>query len=247
MRVLERFVEKPRPCSYLPERQASLDVRVMLDVGETEMDGLLERGWRRFGPIYFRPACSGCAECVSLRVDVARFAPTKSQRRAMRACAGLRRVVSRPTVDDARLALHAKWHASRERVRGWDANPQTRDRYALEFGFPHPCAREVAFYDDAAGALVGVGLHDTTPRAVSAAFFFYDPAYARLSLGTANVVSLIEDARATGQTHVYLGFRVSGCASLAYKAAFGPHELLYDRPSSLVDPPPQWQGVPSPG
>src|SRR5271154_2175044 len=32
MRLLERFVEAPRPCAYLPERRASLDVRVMLDV-----------------------------------------------------------------------------------------------------------------------------------------------------------------------------------------------------------------------
>jgi arginyl-tRNA--protein-N-Asp/Glu arginylyltransferase len=242
MRVLERFVEPPRPCSYLPERKASLDVRVMLDVGGTEMEGLLERGWRRFGPVYFRPACVECAECVSLRVDVARFAASKSQRRAMRACARLRRVVSHPTVDDARLALYARWHASRERARGWDANPQTRERYALELGFPHPCAQEAAFYDDeAAGALVGVGLYDATPRALSAAFFYYDPEYARLSLGTANVVGLIEDARASGRTHVYLGYRVSGCASLAYKAAFGPHELLYDRPSPVADPPPEWR------
>src|SRR5258707_1358093 len=148
MRLLERVVEKPRPCSYLPGRAASLDVRVMLDVTPDEMEDLLARGWRRFGPMYFRPACAICTECVSLRVVVDRFAPTKSQRRATRAAGRLRRVVGPPRVDDARLDLYARWHEHREDARGWDPNPETRDRYALEFAFPHPCAREAAFYDD---------------------------------------------------------------------------------------------------
>jgi arginine-tRNA-protein transferase len=237
VRVLEQFVESPRACAYLPNRPASLDVRVILDVTPSELDLLLERGWRRFGPIYFRPACTACAECVSLRVLVDGFEPSKSQRRAERAYAGLRRVVGTPLVDEARLALYAKWHASREERRGWDPNPQNRQRYALELAFPHPCAREAAFYDDErGGTLVAVALFDQTPRALSAVFFYCDPAYARLSPGTANVVHLLREAAATGRPHVYLGYRVAGCASLRYKAAFRPHELLQGRPETLEAP-----------
>jgi leucyl-tRNA---protein transferase len=238
MRLLETVVEAPRPCSYLPGESASLEVRVMLDVTPAEMEALLERGWRRFGPIYFRPACAACTECVSLRVLAESFAPSKSQRRAARACARLTRVVGVPQVDDARLALYAKWHAGRENARGWEPNPQTAERYALEFAFPHPCAREAAFYDAGAQGgrqrLVGVGLFDETPNALSAAFLFYDPEYASLSLGTANVLSLVEDARRAGREHVYLGYRVAGCDSLRYKARFRPHELL--RPSPGREP-----------
>jgi leucyl-tRNA---protein transferase len=233
MRLLERFVEKPRACAYLSDRNASLEVRVMLDVSPSQMETLLERGWRRFGPIYFRPACAGCCECISLRVLVDRFAPSKSQRRAARACAGLRRVVGVPTTDEARLALYARWHANRERSRGWQPNPQSRERYALEFAFAHESAREAAYYDDdAGGRLVAVGLHDSTPRAISAAFFFYDPGYAHLSLGTANILALIDDARTAAKVHLYLGYCVSGCPSLQYKSAFVPHELLVDRDSA---------------
>ncbi len=239
MRLLEKMVEKPHPCAYLPEQSASLEVRVMLDVTADEMDSMLERGWRRFGPIYFRPACASCTECVSLRVVVDRFEPSKSQRRAARACSRLRRVVGPPQVDGERLALYSKWHEGREETRGWQPNGQTAERYSLEFAFPHPCAREAAFYDDdSGGRLVGIGLFDATPRALSAAFFFHDPAYARLSLGSANILALIEDARGSGRTHVYLGYRVEGCTSLRYKAAFRPHELLRERPDALDDGPP---------
>ncbi len=240
MRLLQRIVERPHPCAYLAGESASLELRVMLDVTELEVDALLEKGWRRFGPIYFRPACASCTECVSLRVVAARFAPSKSQRRAARACSRLRRVVGTPRIDDARLALYAKWHAGRERARGWEANEQSRERYSLEFAFPHPCAREASFYDDDSpgddgtpGRLVGVGLFDATPRALSAAFFFHDPEYAQLSLGTANILSLIDDARQSGRAYVYLGYRVDGCPSLEYKGAFRPHELLRGRPASL--------------
>jgi arginine-tRNA-protein transferase len=232
MRLLERVIEKPRPCSYLPEQAASLEVHVMVDVTSEETQGLLEKGWRRFGPMYFHPACEGCAECVSLRIVVPEFSPSKSQRRAARTCARLRRVVGRPRVDEARLSLYARWHASREDARGWDPNPQTRERYAVEFAYPHPCAREAAFYEDtdAGSRLVGLGLYDETADALSAVFFFYDPEYERLSLGTANVLCLVEDARAAGLKYVYLGYRVAGCASLSYKARFRPHELR--RPGS---------------
>jgi arginine-tRNA-protein transferase len=227
MHVLEQFREKPRACAYLPAERARLDVRVMLEVTPSELEALLERGWRRFGPMYFQPSCAACSECVSLRVRAADFTPNKSQRRARRAAHSLRRVVGPPQVDDARLDLYARWHAGREDHRGWDANPQTRERYALEFAFPHPAAREAAFYDDAAGGrLVGLGLFDETPNALSAAFFYYDPAYARLSLGAVNVTTLVEDAQATGRPHVYLGYRVQACPSLQYKSSFRPHELL---------------------
>ena len=226
MHLLEQFREKPRECAYLPQETAQLEIRVMLDVTEAELDAMLESGCRRFGPIYFRPSCARCAECVSLRVVARSFVPSKSQRRAARAAARFRRVVGPPRVDDARLDLYARWHSGREAARGWEANPQTRERYGLEFAFPHPCAREAAFYDDdAGGRLVGVGLFDATPSALSAAFFYYDPAYARCSLGTANVVALMHDARAEGRPYVYLGYRVRECRSLQYKSSFRPHEL----------------------
>jgi arginine-tRNA-protein transferase len=231
-RQLQHIVEPPRACSYLPDVRASLEVRVLVDVTPQELDTMLERGWRRFGPAYFRPACSPCGECVTLRVPVAAFAPSKSQRRAAKAASRLRRVVARPKVDAERLALYARWHDQREEARGWEPNTIDAERYAIDFAFPHPCAREVAFYDDEAGGkLVGVGICDETPRAMSAAYFYYAPEYARMSLGTANVVLLVEDAKERGLPYVYLGYRVRACPSLRYKAAFRPHELLVGRPA----------------
>ena len=231
-RVLHHLVEEPRPCSYLAERDAQLEIRVMSDVTVDELDALLSRGWRRFGPVYFRPACVGCGECVTLRIDVAAFAPSKSQRRAAKNAARLKRVVGVPIVDDERLALYHRWHAQREVTRGWDASAIDPERYATDFAFPHPAAREVAFRDPSDNdRLVGLGIADETTRAMSAVYFFWDPERAPPSLGVANVVTLVADARAKGLPYVYLGYRVLGCPSLIYKSRYVPHELLVGRPA----------------
>jgi arginyl-tRNA--protein-N-Asp/Glu arginylyltransferase len=233
MRVLMRIIEEPRECSYLPAQLASLDVRMMMDVSPKELEALLSRGWRRFGSSYFRPQCRACHECVGLRIVVQHFVPSRSQRRACRSASRLRRVVSRPQVDDARLSLYARWHASREGARGWNENPMDAGRYASDFAFPHPCAREAAFYDG--DHLVGLGLYDETPNAISAVYFYYEPDFEG-SLGTANVMTLIEDSRNRGIPYVYMGYRVEGCASLTYKSAFQPHELLVGRPAMNETP-----------
>jgi arginine-tRNA-protein transferase len=236
-RLLRHVVEAPRTCSYLAEKVASLEHRVMMDVTAEELDRLLERGWRRFGPDYFRPACPRCHECVPTRILVAEFAPTKSQRRARRKAEGLRVTVGPPEVDEERLALYRAWHADREVVREWPASELDEREYELQFAFPHPAVREVAYRDDAAGGrLVGVGICDQTPRAWSLVYFFFDPAYRARSLGVANVVIGVEIAARRGLPYVYLGYRVAACPSLRYKAGFGPREELAGYPGPTEAP-----------
>jgi leucyl-tRNA---protein transferase len=239
-KLLHHLVEAPRTCAYLADRDAQLEIRVQVEVTAAELEAMLERGWRRFGPVYFRPACVGCEECVTLRIEVATFAPRKNQRRAAKNAAGLRRVVGKPVVDDERLALYHRWHQQREAARGWDTTAIDPERYAMDFAFPHPAAREVAFRDPANGdRLVGLGIVDETPHAMSAVYFFWDPERAPASLGVANVVTLVEEARTKNLAHVYLGYRVLGCPSLVYKTSFTPHELLVGRPA--FDEATKWQ------
>jgi len=234
---LKQFQSDEDTCDYLPDQRARLEYRVLTDLEPGELDQLLERGWRRFGPVVFRPVCRDCHECVSLRIATADFRPSRSQRRARNRCAHLTVEMVSPMVDRARLDLHARWHAGRERSRGWESAPLHPADYAWQFGVGDPCARELLYRD--AGKLVGVGICHETERAFSAVYFFHDPAYARLSLGVNHVLTLIDLARQTGKSHVYLGYRVLGCLSMRYKASFRPHELLVGRPAP--DQQPRWE------
>lgn len=239
-RLVRHFIEEPRPCSYLQGVKASLEYRLMVDVTPLELEELLVRGWRRFGPAYFRPACSLCAECQSLRLDVHRFDPSPSQRRALKRAGRFRVEQGKPRIDAERLTLHQRWHGTREDARGWEPTQLTEDEYATQFAFPSSTGREVAWYDGP--RLVALGLMDVTPNCLSAAYFFYHPDIARLSPGIGNVMWCVEMARELGCQHLYLGYRVRECRSLTYKGLFQPHEVLTGRPSSLE--PPVWREAP---
>lgn len=212
-----------------------MEYRFMTGVTPEELQVLLEHGWRRFGMSYFRPVCAACAECVSLRIPIATFRPTKSQRRALRKCAHLRVVARDPVADEERLALHHAWHRMRERTRGWRSGCTDLEEFRITFCLPQDCARELDYYDG--DRLVGVGYVDETTDALSSVYFFYHPDVRELSLGVASVLFELAWARDRGRSHLYLGYRVLDCPSTAYKAQFGPHELLDGRPelSEIAD------------
>lgn len=245
-RLIQHLVESPRECSYLADRRASLEYQVLLDVTAEELEVMIVRGWRRFGPQYFRPACSPCSECVPTRVPTSSFAASKSQRRARRACASLRVILGPPRVDADRLALYHRWHAAREEARDWEPSPLDARAYFTQFAFPHPAARELAYYEGEGedARLVGVGICDETPGAWSAVYFFYEPEWGKRSIGVANVIFQIELARRRGIPHVYLGFRVSECASMRYKTRFLPQERLVGWPDPEEEP--RWVPVEPP-
>lgn len=240
-RLIQRIIEEPRPCSYLTDRRASLEHHIMADATSDELEVLLARGWRRFGPDYFRPVCAPCSECVPIRIPVARFAPSRSQRRVTRKITSLRVVISAPGMDQQKLDLYHKWHAFRERERDWEPAELTMESYFWSFSFPHPSARELCYYDVSGKGpprLVGVGICDETRASWSAVYFYYDPEYAALSPGVGNVLFQVELARSRGRAHVYLGYYVEGSRSMGYKARFHPSERLIGWPGP--DEEPRW-------
>lgn len=234
--ALSRFTSAEELCPYLHDRMSTLEYKVILDLSPPDWEAMLARGWRRFGPVYFRPACAGCTACVSLRIPVARHQASRSQRRIMRKAERFRVVLGRPVCDRERVALYRRWHADREQQRGWTRSPLNATQYEKEFCFPQSTSQEMAWYDDE--RLVAVDLVDLTPQSLSSIFFFYDPDYAACSLGIVSVLLEIALARRVGLQQVYLGYRVNGCASMDYKSRFVPHELLAGRPE--LDETPVW-------
>jgi leucyl-tRNA---protein transferase len=231
--VFEYFAE-PSQCQYLRDESASNRYRIIFQITPAEFQEMLSRGWRRFGAAYFRPTCAGCNACVSIRIPVNAFTPSKSQHRALRKCRHIHFEVGTPRVDDERLELYARWHAMREAERNWPESPITRAEYDMQFCFPHPCAREFRYFDGR--KLVAIGYVDETPEALSSIYFFFDPDYKHLSPGVASVLCEIAAARERGLKHVYLGYRVLGCPSMEYKAQYRPHELLDGRPADNEAP-----------
>jgi arginine-tRNA-protein transferase len=108
---------------------------------------------------WFRPVCPACTACQSLRIPLATFTPSRSQRRALRGNATIEVVVQAPTISGAHLRLYNAYHAAMHRQKGWPWHPTDPVAYFQSYiGGDWAFAREFLYYDHT--RLVGVALAD---------------------------------------------------------------------------------------
>lgn len=217
-------VLRENPCPYLPGR---LERKLMTRIEGPDVAAfytLLSRsGFRRSHIFAYRPACHNCSACVPVRVTVAAFRPSRSQRRLVRMNRDLsaREVPAKAT--DEHYALFQRYVLARhhdgemadmrfEDYRGMieDTHLDTR---LTEFRLP-------------SGALAAVCLTDWLGDGGSAVYSFFDPKLSKRSLGTWMILDLIDRARRRGLAHVYLGYWIENAPKMAYKERFRPLEGL---------------------
>lgn len=224
MRVLHQFTTEPHECSYLPDREATLEYRYLARLSPQEYEDLMNRGWRKFGALIFRPVCPDCRECRPIRIPVERFRPDRSQRRAWKANEGLELRLDRPSVDEQRLELYHRYHDAQSDRKGWTRQERDAEEYAFSFVRSPLAAVEISLWEGE--RLRGVVLTDLTPNVVSGVYHYHDPDLSHRGVGTYCMLRTIELARQLGKTWAYFGFYVAGCGSLAYKARFRPCEIM---------------------
>ncbi len=221
-------------CVYLPDQLMKMRYKYIKECPESLNNTLVKRGWRRFGHYYSRPECTHCTACQSLRIDVANFRPGRSQRRVARQ-QGIRTFTRKPTVTYEHLKLYEKYHRYMEQKRGWDYYSVDAESYHDLYVKGYATfGNEIQYYYD--GKLVGIDLIDYLDDGISANYFYYDPDYAHLSLGTYSLLQQIELARKHRLSWIYLGYYVSACASLRYKANYKPYQILQNNPSETEEP-----------
>ena len=220
MRMLSEVARAdPIDCPYLDDRKFVQDYFFAQNVDEYEFGVLLNAGWRRFGTFFFRPACSGCRQCIPLRVDARALTPSRSQRRVLRRGRDitLSAVPPRATDDVWRVyQVHSESQFGRK-VR--------REVFEQTFFDSAVPALQTEYRLD--GSLIGVGFLDISDNGFSSSYFAFDPAYARYSPGTLSILLESRLAWRNGRSWYYLGFWVPGSRRMDYKAAFSPHQL-YD-------------------
>jgi arginyl-tRNA--protein-N-Asp/Glu arginylyltransferase len=214
-------------CPYLPSRQSSNRAFWAEEMPPPVYHAFMDAGFRRSGKVVYQPACAGCRRCLSLRVPVATFEPSKSQRRCWRRNQALSVTVGSPVADDERYRLYRKY------VTEWHDKPSADDdgdssdyESFVQFLYDSPVQTAEYCYRDESGRLMAVGICDVSERSLSSVYFYHDPAESRRGLGTFGAIYEIEDAKTRGIPYYYLGYWVDGCRTMAYKATYRPHELL---------------------
>ncbi len=182
----------------------------------------LDLNFRRLGDVVYRPECLGCRECRQLRVRALEFRPDRAQRR----CA---RLNSDVTAESQVPAATPEKHEVYQRYLQARHDGQMNGSWQEYLEFVHagsPFTREVVFR--LAGRLLGAGIYDVMPHALSAVYFYFDPELDRRSPGVLHILWLLEECRRLAAPWLYLGYHVAGSRTMSYKRAFRPNETLGD-------------------
>jgi len=224
------YVTAPQPCPYLEGRmERKLFTALQGDSAERLNDALSKQGFRRSQNVLYRPSCADCAACLSARIRVADFAPSRSQKRTLRRNGLLRRETTTPWATEEQFALFRRYLDSRH------ADGGMADMDIFEFAAmieETPVRSRVVEYSAPGGPggrrrLVAVSLTDILDDGVSMVYSFYDPEMEALSLGTYVILDHVALAREAGLPYVYLGYWVPGSRKMGYKAKFGALEVYH--------------------
>lgn len=234
----EFYVTSAQPCPYLKGRfERKLFTHLTTEKPPALIDNLLTSGFRRSQNIAYTPYCEGCQACVSVRIVVDEFRPSRSMRRVISANRDLdaTRQTARPSAEQ--YSLFRDYIAVRHGDGGMadmsvlDYAQMVEDSVVNTFVTEYrPRAAlglaPVAGTTPASGRLQGVALCDRLSDGISMVYSFYDVDQTDRSLGSYIILDHIEYARSLGLPYVYLGYWINGSRKMRYKTRFAPQERL---------------------
>jgi len=223
---IELYITSAHECPYLEGRQA---MNLLVDPSRV-MDApsyvrLLKQGFRRSGGEVYRPCCRQCSACVSTRIPVQAFKPSRSQKRALKANTDIVVRINRSGFRPEYESLYQRYIQARHAGGGMDDDPV--NTFAHFVTSPWSTTVFMEFYLDE--ALIGVAVTDELQSSLSLVYTFFEPELSRKrSLGVFAILKQIEWAQEQSMTHVYPGYWIAESEKMNYKTRFQPIEGYID-------------------
>jgi arginine-tRNA-protein transferase len=190
-------------------------------LNQREFEACLVVGDRRTGQFLYNTQCAGCTACEPIRIDVARFVPSRTQARIFKRGERVFRVeVGKPLADAERVALYNRHKQERGLTLEWcDTSEESYREFLVE-----TCCEtcEVRYYFD--DRLAMVAIVDIGSNSLSAVYTYFNPDLERYSPGVYSVLKEIDLCRAWQKQYLYLGYYVAESGHMRYKATYLPHE-----------------------
>jgi leucyl-tRNA---protein transferase len=228
-RLPQFFLTPGGPCPYLPGRtERKVFARLNGSLAQPLNEALTHSGFRRSQMIAYRPACEGCAACVSVRIVVAEFGPSRSHKRIKRRNADFVRREVPAEATREQFALLRTYLDSRHSGGGM-SDMGLFDYVAMVE--ETPVQTHIVEYRETAaegeqGRLLACALTDVLRDGLSMVYSFFHPGETSRSLGTQMILDHVDAARARGLPYVYLGYWIGGSEKMDYKIRFQPLEAL---------------------
>ncbi|MDP5255068.1 MULTISPECIES: arginyltransferase [unclassified Vibrio] len=215
-------------CSYLSDRQERVAVAMSPEFhNESGYQVLLANGFRRSGDTIYTPHCDACSACQSIRIPIADFQPSRSQKRLLNQSHQIT-MVMKTKLDDGWFELYSRYIEARH--RGGTMYPPNRETFQTFANCQWMQTHYLHLYQK--NQLIAVAVTDVTPTAASAFYTFFDPDSV-LSLGTLAVLQQVKWCQQMNKDWLYLGYQIDECPAMSYKVRFHRHQRLVNQ---------RWQG-----
>lgn len=199
-------------CPYITGRLFTASHFFYRQYDETELEELLNRGYRHFTYYFFRPECEDCGECIPLRIMVNSFISGKTWKRIIKRNQDLvMRDNNGPTEEHFRLYCKHKNRFAKNEETDYES-------FKENFFSENPCTRAYDYFLNK--QLVCCSHYDLTVDSVSAIYTYYDTDFEKRSLGVLAVLNLLRMAEKCGKKYLYLGYYVENNCHMNYKRKF---------------------------
>ncbi len=194
------------------------ECRRMQMVGPEDMDDFWERGWRHFGPEFFRASLmndeTGLKRQIPLRIDVVDFEQSKSQRRTFRRNADLDLSFDGAEPGEAECELFEA-----HRARFSSNVPDRLEEFLGPYPNGLPC-RCLQLSVRLGERLVAASFLALGRRACSSIYAVFDPEYSRRRLGVFTMLAELAFAKENGFQYYYSGYATVESSCYDYKKMF---------------------------
>ncbi len=223
------FVDDVVDCPYCQPYTATFHQAVFGPLNERIMELFLFAGYRRNGNSMYDMHCKECSACVSIRLHPHEFQPNRNQKRTRKKNRDVEIIVEPIKLDNERIQLCDSFLSTRY--------PQKRNTafgyYSCFFLNEITDTYEIQYRLN--GKLIGVSIIDLGENWMNAVYFYFDPKMANRSLGTFNILTMVDLCLERKLSYLYLGYTINDVSAMNYKENFFPHYILKDESWLRVD------------
>lgn len=212
------------------------DIHIPHSLSGRELDLYLAHGWYRMGPAIFTTQAITLNDVVYpvqwLRINLKKFTVSNSLNKLMKKNRDFTVSVQPLVITDEMEELYSRYYVSVD----FEASPSVND-FML-------CGALQAVFDSYvielrdAGRLTAVGIYDQGEKSIAGIMNFYDPGYARYSLGKYLMLLKALLASEAGMQYYYPGYIAAGLSKFDYKKKLSPEATELFEPRER-----EWKGV----
>jgi len=218
-------------CNYLPDKKERLLVAMDERLQNSDRYAwLMSQGFRRSGEQIYRPHCENCHACQSLRVLVANFSPSKSQKRLLKKNQKYQVKISHQLREEYYKLYELYINQVHSDGSMYPANFEQYQTF-LSSKLTEQVFIEV-WHDQ---TLISVAVTDVLIDALSAVYTFYHPDYRRNGIGVFSILKQVSFANEINKDFLYLGYQIDNCTKMNYKNRYYPHQILKENSWQTVN------------